>query len=64
MVGWLFLVWVPMMQRDNEFDRQKAIRDSQAKLDEVRSKLHELQMRNSDGTIPRESSNIESPDTK
>lgn len=32
-----------MMQRDNDIDSQKVIRDSQATIDEVRSKLHVLQ---------------------
>lgn len=38
-IGWLVVVWTPMMQRDNEIDAQKVLRDSHSKIDEVRSIL-------------------------
>jgi cytoskeletal protein RodZ len=60
-VGWLFLVWVPMIQRDNQIDPQKVIRDSQASIDSVRSELQEIPTLNSDKSIPRDSSDKDSP---
>jgi hypothetical protein len=47
-IGWLFFAWIPMMRRDNDIDPQKVLEDSQAKIDEVRSKLHDLQMQKTD----------------
>ncbi len=44
-----------MMRRDNEIDAQKVLRDSHAKIDEVRSILNDLQMRNPDALNPGES---------
>ena len=43
-IGWLLLVWAPMVRRDNEIDPQKVLQDSQAKIDEARAKLHDLNM--------------------
>lgn len=54
-IGWLFFAWIPMMRRDNEIDAQKVLRDSHAKIDEVRSILNDLQMRNPDALNPGES---------
>lgn len=44
-----------MMQRDNEIDARKVLRDSHSKIDEVRSILNDLQMRNPDALNPGES---------
>ena len=49
-IGWLFFAWIPMMRRDNEIDPQKVLQDSQAKIDEVRSKLHNLQTEDADAS--------------
>lgn len=55
-LGWLFLVWVPMIQRDNQIDPQQVIRNSQATMDSVRSKLQQMPVRNTAQTIHKESS--------
>ena len=48
--GWLLLVWAPMVQRDNENDPQKVLQDTQAKIDEVRSKLHDSRLQEADAS--------------
>ena len=62
-VAWLYFVWIPMMQRDNQIDPKKVIRDSQANIDSVRSELQEIPTLNSDKNIPRDSSDKDSPST-
>ncbi len=54
-IGWLLFAWVPMIQRDNNIDAQKVMQDSQAKMDDVRSKLHDLQVQDTDAPTRRES---------
>ena len=54
-IGWLLLVWAPMMQRENDIDAHKVLQDSQAKIDEVRSKLHDLQTQDTDASSRGES---------
>lgn len=51
-IGWLFFAWIPMMRRDNDVDPQKVLQESQAKTDEVRSKLHDIQMQDADRSVP------------
>ena len=63
-IGFLFFVWVPMMQRDNNIDAQKVLRDSQAALDDVRAKLHNIQLQNPDATTLSESSEAVLLETK
>ncbi len=58
-VGWLYFVWVPMMQQDNQIDPEKVIRDSQAAIDSVRTELQEIQTGNSESTSSIESSERE-----
>jgi hypothetical protein len=54
-IGWLYFAWIPMMRRDNDIDPQKVLQDSQAKIDEVRTKLHDLQMQEADASPMGES---------
>ena len=54
-ISWLLLVLAPMVKRDNENDPQKILQDSQAKIDEVRSRLHDLQEPNIGATNKGES---------
>jgi hypothetical protein len=54
-IGWLFFAWIPMMRPDNHIDPQKVLQDSQAKIDEVRSKLHDLQMQEDNASTWSES---------
>jgi len=54
-VGWLYFAWIPMMQRDNDIDPQEVLQDSQAKIDEVRTKLRDLQMQEADASTRGES---------
>ncbi len=61
-IGWLFFAWTPMMRRDNDIDTQKVLQDSQAKIDEVRSKLHDLQMQDADASPSGESLETSQPD--
>ena len=51
-IGWLFFVWIPMMRRENDIDPQKVLQESQAKTDEVRSKLRAIQMQDADRSVP------------
>lgn len=44
-----------MMRRDNDIEPQKVLQDSQAKIDEGRSKLHDLQMQEADASTSGES---------
>ncbi len=51
-----------MMRRDNDIDPQKVLQDSQAMIDAVRSKLHDLQMQNANASTRGESLDTLPPD--
>lgn len=53
-----------MMRRDNDIDPQKVLQDSRSKIDEVRSKLHDLQMQDADASTRRESLDTSPSDGK
>lgn len=53
-IGWLYIAWIPMMQRDNNIDPQEVLQDSQVKIDEVRTKLRDLQMQEADASTNSE----------
>jgi hypothetical protein len=63
-IGWLFFAWIPMIRRDNAIDPQKVLQDSQAKIDEVRSKLYLLQVQDADASNSGESLDTLPPDGK
>jgi hypothetical protein len=54
MMGWLFFVWIPLMQRDNGIHSKKVLRDTKATIDAVRSELDEVQKTSSQQAIPSE----------
>ena len=46
LLGWLYFVWAPMMDRDRDMNPDKVLEESRATIDRVESELKRIEIEN------------------